>query len=322
MNSYLYGDALAIARIAALAGRADLAEAFRARAARLKHLVQERLWDPQARFFKTLPTEPALALQAQRYHGHALGPEQPPGRLADVRELIGYIPWCFNLPDPGYEAAWAQLTDPAGFHGVCGPSTAERRHPAWQPAPLAGQHECLWRGASWPYATAQTLTALGNLLRHYGQCHVSRGTYLTLLCAYARSHRLVVSDGLIPWIDESLHPDTGVWVTREALHAQGRPDRDRGRDYNHSTFCDLVIGGLVGLCPRLDEVVDVDPLLPHGAWSYFCLDRVRYHGHDLTILYDADGSRYRHGAGLRIHVDGREIAASPALTRVRVRLDG
>jgi hypothetical protein len=60
----------------------------------------------------------------------------------------------------------------------------------------------------------------------------------------------------------------------------------------------------------------------HGAGPYFCLDRVRYHGHDLTILYDADGSRYRQGAGLRIQVDGREIAASPALMRVRVRLDG
>jgi hypothetical protein len=322
INSYLYGDALAIARIATLAGRADLAEVFRARATRLRRLVHEHLWDPEARFFKTLPTEPALASQAQRYRGRALGPDQPLGRPADVRELIGYIPWCFNLPDPGHEVAWAQLTDPAGFHGIWGPTTAERRHPAWQPAPLAGQHECLWRGASWPYATAQTLVALANLLRHYEQRHVSRDTYLALMRAYARSHRLVLPGGAIPWIDESLHPDTGAWVTRVALHALGRPDRDRGRDYNHSTFCDLVIAGLVGLRPRPDEVVEVDPLVPDGVWPYFCLDRVRYHGHDLTILYDANGTRYGQGAGLRIQVDGREVAAGAALARLQAPLDG
>ena len=37
--------------------------------------------------------------------------------LSDVRELIGYTPWYFNLPDKeiGYEVAWAQVTDSSGF---------------------------------------------------------------------------------------------------------------------------------------------------------------------------------------------------------------
>lgn len=323
INSYLYADAVAIARIATIAGRAELAESYQAKAIQLKQLVQERLWDPEARFFKTLPTTPALALQTKRYRGRVLGHQQPAGRLVDVRELIGYIPWCFNLPDPGYEDAWAQVVDPAGFHGAFGLATAERRHPAWQPSPLAGQHECLWRGASWPYATSQTLAALANVLRDYRQRYVTRDTFLDLMSAYARSHRLVQPDGGgIPWIDESLHPDTGAWVTREALHALGRKDWERGRDYNHSTFCDLVITGLVGLRPRADELIEVDPLVPDGVWPYFCLDHVSYHGHELSILYDAVGSRYEQGVGLRIHVDGREVAASPSLQRLTVPLNG
>ena len=140
--------------------------------------------------------------------------------------------------------------------------------------------------------------------------------------AHARAQHLVRPDGsTIPWIDESLHPDTGAWVTREALHAQDRLDRDRGRDYNHSTFCDPVITGLVGLRPRADEILEVDPLLPDGAWSYFCLDRVRYHGHDLCVLYDATGTRYGRGSGLRVHVDGREVVASPTLGALRVPIN-
>ena len=60
-----------------------------------------------------------------------------------------------------------------------------------------------------------------------------------------------------------------------------------GKDYNHSTFCDLVISGLIGLRPRADNVIEVNPLLPEGTWDYFCLDRVLYHGRTITILHNS-----------------------------------
>lgn len=317
INSYLYGDAVAIARIADQARRPDLAAAYRDKAARLKGLVQEHLWDTGARFFKTLPTETALAQQAIRYDGHALGPCHTPGALADVRELQGYVPWYFGLPDPGYEAAWAHLRERAGFQGTYGPGTAERRHPAWQPAPSAREHECLWRGSSWPYATSQTLVALANLLNDYAQGVMSPWDYLDMFRGYARSHRLAQPDGaVVPWIDESLHPDTGEWVTRATLRARGRPDRDRGRDYNHSTYCDLVITGLVGLRPRADDALEVRPLVPEGAWDYFYLEHVRYRGRAVSIAYDRTGRRYGRGAGLRVYADGRDIGRADTLRRI------
>ncbi len=43
INSYMYGDALAIANIADLAGKPDLAKRFRSEAAGIKRLVQEKL---------------------------------------------------------------------------------------------------------------------------------------------------------------------------------------------------------------------------------------------------------------------------------------
>ena len=55
INSYMFGDALAIARIAEMAERKDLADRFRGEAARLKKLVQDKLWDGPAEFFKVLP---------------------------------------------------------------------------------------------------------------------------------------------------------------------------------------------------------------------------------------------------------------------------
>jgi hypothetical protein len=296
INSLMYGEAQALARIAALAGRKELAQRFRDDAAQIKRLVQELLWDAQAEFFKVSPRGGI--------------------RLADVRELHGYTPWYFHLPDAQYAVAWRELMDPQGFWAPYGPSTAERRHPRFM---FAHHHDCLWNGPSWPYATSVTLTGMANLLAAGTPAPVDRKDYLALLRIYAKAQHLKLNDGrVVPWIDEDQHPDTGVWIAREILRSRGT--YDRGKDYNHSTFCDLVISGAVGLRPRADETLEVNPLVPEGTWDYFCLDRVAYHGRLLTILYDRSGTRYGCGPGLRVFADGRPLGASPQLARLLVPL--
>lgn len=307
INSYMFGDALAIAQIAERAGQKDVAAQFRAKAAEIKRLVQDKLWDPDAKFFKVLPR----------------GEDT---KLSDVRELHGYTPWYFNLPDPDKSAAWKQVMDPQGFYAPFGPTTAEQRHPRYSVS-YEG-HECQWNGPSWPFATAITLTGLANLLNHCDQTIVTKQDYLALLKIYAKSHRLKQPDGrVVPWIDENLNPATGDWISRTRLKTSKngtwdsrKGGEERGKDYNHSTFCDLVISGLIGLRPRSDDTVEVNPLVPEDSWDYFCLDRIRYHGHWLTILFDKGGQRYGKGKGLHIFSDGKEIAAAANLARVTGQL--
>ena len=299
INSYMYGDAAAISEIAGWAGKKDLAKEFRAKADRVRELVESKLWDDQAGFYKVLP----------RGEGRA---------LADVRELHGYVPWYFNLPGPGHENAWKQLMDPQGFSAPYGPTTAERRHSRFM---FLNPHECLWNGPSWPFATAQTLTALANLLNNYQQKFIGKSEYLEWLRTYARTQRLKLPDGrVIPWIDEDYNPDNGEPIARTILYRNNDEKKDRGRDYNHSTFADLVITGLVGLRPRIDGTVEVNPLVPEGALSYFALAGVPYHGTALDIVYDRSGSRYHRGAGLHIFAGGQEIASSPRLARLTATL--
>jgi hypothetical protein len=90
---------------------------------------------------------------------------------------------------------------------------------------------------------------------------------------------------------------------------------ERGKDYNHSTYCDLVISGLIGLRPRADATVEVNPLVPKD-WDWFCLDPLPYHGRTLTIVWDRTGKHYGKGQGLRVMVDGKEVAASTTLGRL------
>ena len=299
INSYQFGDAMAIARIADLAGKADVAGEFRAKAAAIKKLVQEKLWDPDAQFFKVLP-------------------RGPDAKLADVRELHGYTPWYFNLPDPQFAVAWKQVIDPHGFFAPLGLTTAEQRHPKFALA-YAG-HECQWNGPSWPFATAVTLTGMANLLNGPAQDVVGAKDYFELLKTYAKSQRLPLPDGrVVPWIDEDQNPINGDWIARTLLIERKQSPPDRGKDYNHSTFCDLVISGLIGLRPRADDTVEVNPLVPQ-SWGYWCLDRIAYHGHALTILFDTTGSHYDRGRGLHVFADGKEIAASAVLARVTGQL--
>jgi hypothetical protein len=72
----------------------------------------------------------------------------------------------------------------------------------------------------------------------------------------------------------------------------------------------------VGLRPRADDIVEVNPLVPEGVLDYFCLDNVRYHGRNLTIFWDKTGGRYGRGAGLHVLADGQEVAFGKTLTRV------
>ena len=59
-----------------------------------------------------------------------------------------------------------------------------------------------------------------------------------------------------------------------------------------------MITGLIGLRPRLDDTIEINPLIPADKWDWFCLDNVLYHGHNLTILWDKNGDRYHCGKGL------------------------
>lgn len=309
INSYMYGDALAIAEIARRAGKPEIAKTYTEKAVRLRTLVQENLWDDDAKFFKVLP----------------LGGD---GILVDVRELHGYTPWYFNLPEKGegYEVAWKQLTDPKGFKAPFGPTSAEQRHPKFSVSYTG--HECQWNGPSWPFATSVTLTGLANVLHSYPQNSITAVDYFDTLKTYTKSHRLKRDDGtVVPWIDENLNPFTGDWIARTRLKSwkdgtwnAGKGGVERGKDYNHSTYCDLIISGLIGLRPRADNIVEIHPLIPAGKWDWFCLDGVAYHGHLLTILFDKDGTKYGKGKGLRILADGKQIGMSETLGRLTAEL--
>jgi hypothetical protein len=158
------------------------------------------------------------------------------------------------------------------------------------------------------------LTAFANALRSGDEMPVGPAEYLVLLHQYAAAHRRRLEDGrTVSWIDENLDPFTGEWMARAIFRIQGKKTHyERGKDYNHSTFCDLVISGLCGICPQLDDRIVIRPLAsPH--WRYFRLSNLFYHGRSITVSWDRTGDYYGEGKGFSVHVDGVERFRSDEL---------
>ena len=261
------------------------------------------LWDEGLQFFTTRVHRAGLPQQ---------GKAEPGDSLAQVRELIGYLPWyteCID-DDPRYAAAWLQLADKEGFDAPFGMTTAERRHPLFRAHWKPGKPTCEWDGAIWPFATSQTLTALINLKKDYPATAalVPDSLFMYHLTKYTESmHRRGR-----PYVGEYLDETDGQWLWG---------DHQRSRYYNHSSYCDLIITGVCGLTPATDSTLRIHPLLPADCWEYFCLDGVRYHEHVLTIIWDVDGMRYQQGRGLTVLVDGKRVANRETLGALTIELD-
>ena len=303
-NAYMWADAMAIARIADLAGNTAMSNAFGAKAAGIKKEIQTRLWDPKREFFFPMSMREEQDKEGNVVKARTLTYES--GKFAGNphgRELIGYVPWQFNLPDRGFESAWKFLMDPDYFYAERGPMTVERHDPQY----LLKNSCCWWSGQSWPYATTQTLKALANLLHNYDQKIVTRADYFKLLRIYAQSHR---KNGQ-PYLAEALHPDTGSF--------EGHDGYNHSEHYFHSGFCDLVITGLAGIKIDDGETLTIDPLAP-PEWDFFALDDVPVRGHHVAVVWDKKGTRYKYGPGLHLIVDGKSVATSPTLAKLQFQL--
>ncbi|MCK2241951.1 MULTISPECIES: discoidin domain-containing protein [unclassified Crossiella] len=286
LNTYQIADARAIAALSRRTGDHTTAAYFTQRAKDLSDAQQKWLWDPQSAFYK-----------------HVMRDNNPAHLKIADREQIGFVPWAFRTAPAGNAAAWSQLTDPQGFDAPYGPPTVERRSPWFMHE--ADKGCCRWDGPSWPYATSQTLTALANLLIEYPpQSYVDKDDYYTALRRYAQTQ---YKNGR-PHVAEAHHPDRPQWMYDTPGHSQ---------DYNHSTYTDLVLSGLLGIRPQPDASVLIHPLTPK-SWTHFAVENLPYRGRNLTVLWDQDGTKYKQGKGFRVYLDGKPVATRPTPGPLRI----
>lgn len=283
INTYMYANAIAIANVAVLNGDTITANKFLGKAKDLKTHFQNSMWNEKLQHFTD---RYELTNRYVKYWDFIPG-----------RELVGYVPWAFNLPDDDkkFNQAWSHLIDSTELNGKYGLRTVEPSFPYYMRQyrydKATGLKECQWNGPSWPFQTTQVLMGMANLFHNYHQNIIGSAEYVTQLDKYAAQHFYKDSLNIL----EDYNPDKPepiVYIDERSEH------------YNHSGFDNLIISGLCGVVPQANNSVQIKPIISEEI-SYFCLQNVLYHGHSLTVVYDRDGDKYKLGAGLKVIIDGR-----------------
>jgi len=307
INSYMYADAKAISKFSYMSNDIENGEKYELKANELKNEIQRSLWNEELNFFTVLP---------KKYDETT--------KPLDVRELIGYVPWYFNLPDdkPKFEAAWNKIMDTTGFYAPVGLTVTEQSDPYFKIS-YEG-HECQWNGPSWPFATTQTLKALANFLNNYSNNKtVNKNDYYHLLLQYSRQHKLENENGeTVNWIDENINPFTGDWISRTRLKnwddkgwSEEKGGVERGKDYNHSGFTDLILSDLLGIKPKIDNTIEINPLVPDD-WEWFAVDNLYFQGKKFSLIWDKTGKKYKRGNGLSLFRENILVAKSAEIEKL------
>ncbi len=301
LTSYNYGNAVAVGRIYRLLGQPGKAEEFEVLATRIAAAVTAKMWRAEKHFFYSLRADN--------------------DEVADVKEVIGIYPFYFGMIPwgSGYESAWASILDPEQFWTRWPVASASRQCQAYSQSNWPGDGRaagCMWNGPTWPHANSLVMSAMARTLRATRDRNISdsplKPAHLWALFLSFTKAQYRNQDIEQPWTGEFYNGDNGQWKTAE-------------RDYNHSTWLDILIPELIGVVPRDDDQLEVDPLVPDDALSFFLLDGLKYHGHDVAVVWDAPiaGSPDRYGdgrKGLDVYLDGRLAASAPQLSRLRVDL--
>ena len=307
INSYMYADAKAISKFSYMSNDIENGEKYELKANEIKNELQRSLWNEELNFFTVLP----------KNYDETTKP-------LDVRELIGYVPWYFNLPDDEekFEAAWDKIMDTTGFYAPVGLTVTEQSDPYFK-ITYEG-HECQWNGPSWPFATTQTLKGLANFLNNYSNNKsVKKEDYYHLLLQYSRQHKLEIENGkIVNWIDENINPFTGDWISRTRLKnwdgegwSEDKGGVERGKDYNHSGFTDLILSDLLGIKPKIDNTIEINPLIPDD-WEWFAVDNLYFQGKKFSLIWDKTGKKYNRGNGLSLFRDNILVAKSSKIEKI------
>ena len=245
LTAYNYGNAVAVARIYRKLGQPAKAEEFDGLAAKISAAVLAKMWRPEQQFFFSLRASDKA--------------------VADVKEVIGVYPFYFGMVPwgKGYESAWSSIIDPKQFWTKWPVASASRECPAYSQKNWPGDGRaagCMWNGPTWPHANSLVMTAMARTLRATRDHKVSssplKREHLWELFSSFTKAQFRNQDLLYPWTGEFYNGDTGEWKTAE-------------RDYNHSTWLDVLIPDLLGLVPRDDQVIELDPLVAGRSAELF-----------------------------------------------------
>lgn len=232
-NTFLVLEHEALATLADRMGRAREAADHRARAERLRALIEELLYveDDRGGFYRALRWRHGTA----RLEDEAVAMPAPDGTPAPIESWISLLPLYAGIPSPARAArVIARLLDPAMYWGPAGVRTAPASSPLFHQAARVMLYDhkrghaspvSNWCGPAWVLSSYY----LGVGLRRYG--HPDRARELALTTARVLLDDLAHTGGLHECYDDrgrGLWPPHGQFLSWNVLALTMLSDADAG----------------------------------------------------------------------------------------------
>ncbi|KXK61206.1 hypothetical protein AWW66_14855 [Micromonospora rosaria] len=122
---------------------------------------------------------------------------------------------------------------------------------------------------------------------------------------------------LLDWMAWSIYPGGDLRAPNQAeYYSNWNPTT---RTYNRNNPNHIMLGNMnyifvedmAGLQPRSDDTIELWPIA--FGYDHFMVNNLRYHGQDVTIVWDPDGSRYGLGAGYSLFLNGEKKVSTDKL---------
>jgi len=124
---------------------------------------------------------------------------------------------------------------------------------------------------------------------------------------------------LLDWMAWSIYPGGNVLAPNQAeYYSNWNPTT---QTYNRNNPNHVMLGNMNyifiedmgGIQPRSDDLIELWPI--DLGYEHFMVNNLRYHGNDVTIVWDEDGSKYGLGAGYSLFLNGEKKVTADGLAR-------
>ena len=125
---------------------------------------------------------------------------------------------------------------------------------------------------------------------------------------------------LLDWMAWSIYPGADLRAPNQAeYYSNWNPT---AKTFNRNNPNHVMLGNMnyifiedmAGLQPRSDDKVELWPI--KFGYDHFMANNLRYHGQDVTVVWDPDGSNYGLGAGYSLFLNGQKKVSTDKLGKI------
>ncbi|MDR1712232.1 MAG: discoidin domain-containing protein [Propionibacteriaceae bacterium] len=300
-SAYVWGDFDAAAKLYQVAGAPQSkVDAMTAKADDIKDAILNELWSPTMRMFVTATTRGRTAATTSGGNTNPLAATEP--THIPARESNLYDIYAQNLIDP---ADYATYVD--GFRFL----TYGDNSPIF-PFYTANQYD----RTRYNIGGSNNFSNINFTVQYRG--------VRSALRYYDPEQKYITPEytaQLLDWMAWSIYLNSGDlryanqaeyysgWSASAKTYSRNNPYHVMLGNMNY-----IFIEDMGGMQTRADDVIELWPI--DLGYDYFMVNNLRYHGHDVTIVWDEDGTRYGMGQGYSLYLDGDKKVTSSTLGRL------